>query len=502
MQTSESLASTLMYCNGRSRHGCPGNTLILPPGSITLMTFNLNLARPSLKTQAHAAFGKRFEDSIDPYLNSELPGLPTGCKGRAQRLHPARRAVHTPLAKPSRQGEEQLANEFTCREVLRWFTQLRRLQSLEHNLRQQVPSNNSWLYRVELWGAIRRSKGFQKGFVMWWPNQPVQLQSSPTEISLVLPSHQIVVHILQDFAANFRKYEAWHNHQRSRLLQASLEEDKRRLFRQLRDKTRPGIDTLQSTTAACIVGVSTDGTLVHVDKHIDQRGIVTWTVEGTFATVHQRAPQLLEVDTDILLVPGQAVKCQSFLTEVGDIHEELRQYWTQRWQQHAATPPEAWERIAGFIQAYVTPAQLQLPPVDVPAWNHAIAKYTTRSARGPDGFDSKDLQHMPYGHQQVLVNLLNEVEDQATWPKQLTAGMVHGLPKSDSSSAASEYRPVIIHSMVYRAWSSLRAGQLLGQLCTVQSLASCPKRRRRRFGCSHKLPLSIRSLQNIRSKAL
>ena len=415
----------------------------------------------------YASFGRRYEQSIGPFLDSTMTSLPTGCKGRAQRQHPELRAVQFPLAKPSRKGEAQLTNEFTCREIVRWFTQLRRLQSLEHNLRQDQPSDNSLLYRVEVWGAIRRAKGFQKDFVMWWPARPVKLQISPTEIALVLPSHQAVVHILQDFTANFRQYEAWHNRQRHRLLQASLAEDKRRLFKQLQDKTRPGIDTLQSIATATIVDVSSDGCLAHVDRPISDRGLTTWTIDGTPAQVKFRDTQLLEIDTDLLLVPGQIVEGRKLLSEVSDIHDELLQYWTARWRQHADTPPEAWERIVGFIRAYIAPAAIQLPSIDLSAWEHAVSKFNSRSARGPDGFDSKDLQHMPYGYQQQLVDLLNKIENTSEWPTQLSAGMVHGLAKQDDSCAVADYRPVIIHSMVYRAWSSLRAGQILGQLAPV-----------------------------------
>ena len=52
-----------------------------------------------------------------------------------------------------------------------WFKQLGRFQSYWHSILAGQFHENAVQYRIELWTAIRRAKGFQVSFVHWWQQQ-------------------------------------------------------------------------------------------------------------------------------------------------------------------------------------------------------------------------------------------------------------------------------------------------------------------------------------------
>ena len=56
------------------------------------------------------------------------------------------------------------------------------------------------------------------------------------------------------------------------------------------------------------------------------------------------------------------------------------------------------------------------------------------------------------------------VENTASWPQQLLEGHTFGLAKTLTAEEVGQNRPVVITSTVHRAWSSLRAKQILHQI--------------------------------------
>ena len=68
-----------------------------------------------------------------------------------------------------------------------------------------------------------------------------------------------------------------------------------------------------------------------------------------------------------------------------------------------------------------------------------------------------------------LVDIVRECESQGCWPDQVYQGFVHPLPKRDTSCAPSDFRPVIIYSMLYRSWGSMRSKEFLKVIAYVAS---------------------------------
>jgi hypothetical protein len=117
-----------------------------------------------------------------------------------------------------------------------------------------------------------------------------------------------------------------------------------------------------------------------------------------------------------------------------------------------------------FAEQYLPREKMQSSLISVDQWTEVNKRYGPRSARGPDSMDRRDLQWLLPGLQESLVNLLNHCEKLGQWPEALLAGFVYPLPKKSEGTSAGDYRPVILYSMVYRSWSSLRAKECLRHL--------------------------------------
>ena len=80
---------------------------------------------------------------------------------------------------------------------------------------------------------------------------------------------------------------------------------------------------------------------------------------------------------------------------------------------------------------------------------------------GLTGIGHHDLRKMPEIFQNELVDILNQFEQCTYWPEVWRTGFVHSLEKKEGATKVNEYRPVIIYSMIYRSWGSLRAQKFL-----------------------------------------
>ena len=126
-------------------------------------------------TEWFSRFSRAVERSLQGYVNdapSQHP--PSKCFGRGRRLKPEKQS-HLVFPKLYRPREEVMRHDQLGAEVLRWYRQLRRLQSLLHSLRSGSGAATAQTYRLELWQAIMRGKGFKGGFKNWWPARRLKL---------------------------------------------------------------------------------------------------------------------------------------------------------------------------------------------------------------------------------------------------------------------------------------------------------------------------------------
>lgn len=392
--------------------------------------------------------------------------MPSAAWGRGSHLHPVRRQQQAPIAKPSREGEVRLSSDLLGRAVLLRFKQLRRLQSLLHNLRADGTGPTHLAYRVETWAAIKAARGFHPSFADWWPTRLHKLQGAPDTLPAAVPPLSAVELLFLDFQANFRSFESWNIRNRAKCARAKVQQHIHLAFQQVRDAPKAQIDWLTSDGSATIVYVAEDGVRILVDRNVTVGSLVTWRVNGTFADVKQLSSDTFEVDTDLLLYPGQTLHFSQHLTQEAQIHAELADYWKPRWNTLSQLPDEAWSRVVGFTRAFLPKLQVQMPPLQISNWMAALKDFKPTAARGPDGIGPADLRMMPQSFCVGLMDIFTRVENGAAWPQQLLTGISSGLPKHAEATQAGDYRPITVLGLPLRAWSSLRARQALHGLAS------------------------------------
>eukprot|EP00435_Cladocopium_sp_Y103_P014903 s4607_g3.t1 len=293
--------------------------------------------------------------------------------------------------------------------------QLRRMQSMLHALRAGKQTWDAIIYRTELWQAIRKARGFEGGFSKWWLTRSIQCQGSPVEIPQFVPSLCLMTRLFVDY---YRQFEAWHASQRQELLQLSLQENQNKIFAMVKPTGKAPLQHLKHRREVQILGVSDDGSQLHVSEEHSLDDTYVCDIEGQ---------QVEVISTD------------------GPV-------WTLKQPVQAADPEVIEEHHED---------------ITLGQWKEINQRYGKNAARGSDGYARRDLQWMPERLQEQLVSQLNDWERQGQFPKALCTGFVHPLPKREISVQVGDFRPVIIYSMIYRSWSSLRARQILRLLSNL-----------------------------------
>ena len=156
-------------------------------------------------TQYLSSLGQHYEQHLGPFFEpAPQAGLPCASLGRAQTFHPTNRPQNLRCLRASRPGEEQPRCDLVSHSVQRWFRQLRRLQSLAHNLRRASDAPTAVCYRLELWNSIKTARGFAGTFPCWWEVRPHKLPGAPRCLPDLLPSLAVLEIIFEDFRCNYR----------------------------------------------------------------------------------------------------------------------------------------------------------------------------------------------------------------------------------------------------------------------------------------------------------
>ena len=180
--------------------------------------------------------------------------------------------------------------------------------------------------------------------------------------------------------------------------------------------------------------------------------------------IKEQEGQLLTLEGEWIMQEGIDAEIVEQASTVDKLHKQLIEFWKPRWWKDPLPNLEEWSRITNFAKAYLAPGCLEHVDISVESWMDINKRYGPRAARGPDGLSHSDLRRMPHCFQEELVDILNQCEEDTIWPEVWRTGFVHSLEKKEDASKVNEYRPVIIYSVIYRSWGSLRARRFLQYL--------------------------------------
>ena len=408
-------------------------------------------------------FCDSYEHSFDGCISTPEHKLPSNCRGRGTVTAPKLRPAQCPSLKASRPGELQPGAFQLGRAVMAWFKQLRRFQSMVHSLRSSNTSANAQLYRAQLWHAIKDGRGFQQGFVKWWPTRNIRLQGLPPVLPHGVP-HRVQAELLfLDFQHNYRQFESWHARRRRELLTASFQTSRAKTFKVIQPGPPAPLSFLEKTDMCAILSVDSTGALVTVDNPLPQGEDVSYDIDGVTVDATSVSPASFHLEGDCLFWPGQKIRATTSLTTQAGIQTELQRFWEPRW---CRSPPSStdWTRIMNFARAHLPPGSMNYTEITSDHWRASLKRYAPHAARGPDGFTRLDLVQMPPAFVDNLMQQITRWESQRAWPAPLLAGFVHPLAKRETSIGAGDFRPIVIYPLIYRTWGSIRAKQLLRHL--------------------------------------
>eukprot|EP00438_Fugacium_kawagutii_P032420 Skav234923 [mRNA] locus=scaffold840:956698:961575:+ [translate_table: standard] len=414
-----------------------------------------------------AEWGASFEKALDGHVSGQpQKSLDLNQRGRCQSSQPRWRPSVVTTLKPSRPSEVSLRNDLAGTAVKSWFRQLRRLQSYVHAIVAGKQTPEALCYRLELWTSIRGARGFRHSFAHWWthlrtvrpPDCPFHLPSGP-------PSVSVAQAIFCCFRQCFERFEQWRLRQRSALLRARYDHSLAALYQDLKPVQRNCLDFVIESVDHSVLAVDQDSSQVHLASMVTDSVGSTWTWDGDpiqVSLVNECTLQVTDLSPD--MDHGHILTQRMAITETQGLHERLLSYWKDLWCSYTAVPEEVWQRITGFFTAYMPRLDFDLSPISLPQWRAALRRFGPRAARGVDGISHRDLLALPDAWTSRLLDLLNQVENGGDWPQCVLYGVVNLLAKDQFPSSIDRYRPVVVFSVIYRTWSSLRSKQLIACL--------------------------------------
>ena len=421
----------------------------------------------STSNEQWAEWASSFESSLDGFLpHQPATSLTSHQRGRLQQHSPQVQSLNRVAVKPSRPSEVQLRNDLIGTSVKLWFRQLRRLQSYLAAIQANKQTANAVSYRLELWSCILRSPGFGTNFQTWWVqdrqhhyfDHSVDLPSAP-------PSASLALEVFLTFKLCFERFESWHLRQRGALLRAKYESGMKGIFQDLRPVPRERLDLLCTTATYEILDVSVDTKQLHLDLPVPLDGFLHWTSDSGAVCSQVISEKVIQVSNVENLAIGDQLVMKQICSDTSDLHRMLCDFWRPVWQAMPVVDADVWRRVSAFFRRYVPRLSLEVDPISPSEWKKALRRYKPTAARGVDGLSHRDLLALPDAWTDRLLEMLHQIElGTLTWPDSVLFGIVNVLAKDVGACTVDRYRPIVIYSVLYRTWASIRAKQLLRKL--------------------------------------
>jgi len=418
-------------------------------------------------TEQYKAICRKFEQHVQDCLKAKgKVGLQPNQKGRGHTLKRTfRHSVVAPV-KPARQGDYQPSVHTWSLLHSRWITQCRRLQSYAKHIGKGSITPNAIEHRAALWRAIRKALGFSGGFPKWWAEQASDHPNLLPWIPVDPPNPAIAKHISDHFLAVLSAMESRIIQQRVAQARQNRIEDTNRVFKDVRRPMPVPVSMLVAKASTQVTEVVDEGSVEVADSTPIQDAAVLETRTGPMQVIHIEANQIWFTSPHTL-VPGDEVAIVELQGKVQEVHSAFLQEWTKRWDRHKHLDPTHWDEVIALTQSILHAEQMELAPLTLAKWKHALKSKKATAATGLDGLARKDLLSFPDVLHEQLPEVFRHAERTGQWPQQLLQGAVHALEKTANAEKVSQYRPITIMPCAYRIYSSIRAREVLQHLAKV-----------------------------------
>ena len=420
-------------------------------------------------TEHYQKLCTQFENHMHQCLESAgLGGLQAHYQGRAKTV--ALKTVvpqSTPL-KPSRHGERSPRFAGINLQYKRHFQQLRRLVNYCRLVRSPSHTTNAHLHKVALWSAIVRSPGFPPNFPAWWFIEAKNFAGTSNVVPMQAPSYPEAKALSEAFSLHVDRLEQALCQSKAEAAQTRRQADVNAIFRDIRAPGPEAVDTLLQQSKATIVAIAEDNSILYDPPDALQPNVPLVGPQAVHVTTFLEDGQAWLAEAHGLQ-PGQILLQQNPIGSVADIHARFEAEWDQRWNAHAEVTESDWlARLQHWEQYMPHSAQaMDFQPIAPHQLIKFVRSRSRRSATGLDGLARLDLLAMPITQVQQLCHVYSLAEASGRWPTPMLHGLVFAMQKHPWASSVSEHRPITVYSIAYRAWSSLRARQIICHISKV-----------------------------------
>ena len=246
--------------------------------------------------------------------------------------------------------------------------------------------------------------------------------------------------------------------------QAQIRQDNEGHIPRLRDAPRDQIDTVWEEKTFTVLAVNPEDGMMHISGPALASPHSSWTIDGIPVHITAMDGDLITPAGECQATPGSTICQRTHHDTVPAVHEQLSQLWTPRWLSSGPPSQDDLLRITSFCTAYLPPGKLIFEDISIAQWRRALKRFKQHAAKGADGYMLADLTHMTDQHISFLLSMLHSIEaGQVNWPIQWLEGFAIALSKA----TATHYRPIVILSLIYRCWASIRSRQALMQLSNL-----------------------------------
>ena len=425
-----------------------------------------------------------FEERMEQLCLDTGRRLHPSQKGRGQTLMTKTVVAETRPLPKGRHGQLEPTFAGISHMHVKWFRQLRRIESLCQHLHNQEPNNQCILHMQREWRAICRARGFipmhvatqvnqntkqVKGnhtltFQDWWKTLSLE-SSAPSTLPQCLPDIGEIKEILHAFTKEVRLLEKVLNRGTITMAKQNRINNPNKIFQDVQKPPVAPITILDESKEAVVVEADPLDCTITLDREVRFSEDKPITAASGILKPIFLAEDKIWVEEIQRMPAGTKIRQDHFVASLDDLFQRFSDEWSARWDRHLSTPDNHWDPVIDFFEAS-RPAcpEIDLPPITPEMWYASLKAKKPHSATGPDGWSRADLLAMPRDIVLELLEVLHRVEQGEEWPSTWVTGFVSSLEKLPSASKVQHFRPITIFSLIYRNWGSIRARQCLKHL--------------------------------------
>ncbi len=428
---------------------------------------------PADCSQAYQQVWEQVETSVANIARIKKYAIFGRFQGRAQTRAPIPQKHHRAPVKVGRSGEFQPGFVGVDLRHAQWVKQLRRLQSFAR-IAGSKKGNACIDHRWHLWQSILSAPGFPVSFRVWWGEIKLFV-GDPLDVPCAPPSASVawsMVGVLEREVTSFEQ-SLIRDRAKSKPKEA---DDISALYRAVRRDAPKPVDLLSQHVEATISAVDCDDCALEFSQETSWLADVPLVVQGSQLHPIMVTPDKIWVESLPPVSVGMKVVQNHNMGSLPDLFKAFSDQWNKRWAKHQDVGLDQWNTIIAFAGQHFRRIQTDSLQHSCELFRATIARKKKASARGLDGVSRNDILNLDDTSLRSLLSMFSRAHCTGDWPVQALQGSVASLAKIDAPQTVSDFRPITVFSVAYRAWSSMESRHWLKALEPVLADWLCGNR--------------------------